>query len=44
MATSQTKRVLELIKRFNNGNTICIDRLINDPSWYNDGVNDPKLP
>jgi len=42
MATSQTKRVLELIKRFNNGNTICIDRLINDPSWYNDGVNDPK--
>ncbi len=32
MATSQTKRVLELIKRFNEGQKICIDNLQREPA------------
>ena len=41
MATSQTKRVLELIKRFNEGQKICIDNLQRDPAWWNDVRNEP---
>ena len=40
MATSQTKRVLELIKRFNEGQIICIDNLLTDPVWWNDVRNE----
>lgn len=32
--TNQTSRVLELIKRFNNGEKVCIDRLKDDSLWY----------
>ena len=28
MKSNQTKRVLELLKRFNNGEVVCIDRII----------------
>ena len=35
MATSQTKRVLELIKRFNDGEKIYIEALQNDINWWN---------
>jgi predicted DNA-binding transcriptional regulator YafY len=31
--TNQTARVLELLKRFNNGNIINIDDLLRDPLW-----------
>ena len=41
MATSQTKRVLELIKRFNEGQKICIENLQRDPAWWNDVRNEP---
>lgn len=41
MATSQTKRVLELLKRFNDGKTICIEALQNDPDWWNDTRQEP---
>ena len=40
MATSQTKRVLELIKRFNEGQKICIENLQRDPAWWNDVRNE----
>ena len=36
MATSQTKRVLELIKRFNDGEKVYIEALQNDINWWND--------
>jgi len=36
MATSQTKRVLELLKRLNNGKTVCIEALQGDMNWWND--------
>lgn len=32
--TNQTVRVLELLKRFNNGQKVCIDGLSNDVLWY----------
>ena len=35
MATSQTKRVLELIKRFNDGEKVYIEALQNDINWWN---------
>jgi len=34
--TNQTGRVLELLKRFNNGQLICIDQLEQDELWMND--------
>jgi len=34
MATSPQARVLELLKRFNNGQKIGIDALQNDPIWF----------
>lgn len=34
MATGPQARVLELLKRFNDGQLICIDALANDPLWY----------
>lgn len=33
MATNPQARVLELLKRFNNGEIVCIDVLLNDPMW-----------
>ena len=33
MATNQTARVLELLKRFNNGQKVCIEALQNDALW-----------
>ena len=41
MATSQTKRVLELIKRFNDGQKVYIEALQNDPNWWNDTRQEP---
>ncbi|MCT7646416.1 WYL domain-containing protein [Aliarcobacter butzleri] len=41
MATSQTKRVLELIKRFNNGQKVYIEALKNDSNWWNDNKQEP---
>jgi len=32
--TNQTTRVLELLKRFNNGQTVCIDSLATEDLWY----------
>lgn len=34
MATNQTDRVLELLKRFNNGQKVCIESLQQDEMWY----------
>lgn len=34
MATGPQARVLELLKRFNDGKIICIEALANDPLWY----------
>ena len=31
---NQTQRVLELLKRFNDGNKVCIESLSNDPLWF----------
>lgn len=31
--TNQTARVLELLKRFNNGQKVCIESLQNEPMW-----------
>ena len=49
MATNQTERVLELIKRFNNGQKICIDELIEDAHnegptnlWYQENYKKKK--
>ncbi|CAA6818180.1 MAG: Unknown protein [uncultured Sulfurovum sp.] len=33
--TNQTSRVLELLKRFNNGQKVCIETLQNDDLWLN---------
>ena len=33
MTTNQTARVLELLKRFNNGEKVCIDTLMYDEIW-----------
>lgn len=33
MTTNQTARVLELLKRFNDGKTITLQTLLNDPMW-----------
>lgn len=33
MATNPQARVLELLKRFNNGQKVCIEQLQNDPVW-----------
>ena len=33
MATNPQARVLELLKKFNNGEKVCIDVLKNDPMW-----------
>ena len=33
--TNQTQRVLELLKRFNNGQKVCIESLKNDMLWEN---------
>lgn len=41
MATSQTKRVLELIKRFNDGEKVYIEALQNDSDWWNDTRQEP---
>ncbi|MCT7521130.1 WYL domain-containing protein [Aliarcobacter cryaerophilus] len=41
MATSQTKRVLELIKRFNDGQKVYIEALQNDINWWNDARQEP---
>ncbi len=41
MATSQTKRVLELLKRFNDGQKVYIEALQNDPNWWNDNKQEP---
>ena len=41
MATSQTKRVLELLKRFNDGQKVCIEELQNDINWWNDTRQEP---
>ena len=32
--TNQTTRVLELLKRFNDGQTVCIDALATQDLWY----------
>ena len=32
--TNQTTRVLELLKRFNDGQTVCIDTLATEDPWY----------
>ena len=34
MATGPQARVLELLKRFNDGKLVCIESLANDPLWY----------
>jgi len=34
MATNPQARVLELLKRFNNGHTVGIESLQNDPMWF----------
>lgn len=34
MATGPQARVLELLKRFNDGKMVCIESLSNDPLWY----------
>jgi len=34
MTTNQTARVLELLKRFNSGQKVCIDALQNDDMWF----------
>ena len=34
MATNPQARVLELLKRFNNGDKVCIETLQNDTIWY----------
>ena len=34
--TKETTRVLELLKRFNDGQTVCIEQLLKDPVWFND--------
>ena len=34
MATSPQARVLELLKRFNDGKKVCIESLQNDTMWY----------
>lgn len=34
MATNPQARVLELLKRFNDGKKICIQSLQYDPMWY----------
>lgn len=34
MTTNQTARVLELLKRFNNGEKISIEALSNESLWY----------
>lgn len=34
MTTNQTARVLELLKRFNNGEKVCIGTLQQDSLWY----------
>ena len=31
--TNQTARVLELLKRFNNGRVVTISELLTDPLW-----------
>lgn len=41
MATSQTKRVLELLKRFNDGKIVCIEALQSDMDWWNDTRQEP---
>lgn len=35
MATNPQARVLELLKRFNDNNVVCIEDLQNDPMWNN---------
>ncbi len=34
MATNPQARVLELLRRFNDGQKVCIETLTNDPMWY----------
>jgi len=41
MATGPQARVLELLKRFNNGQKVCIESLQNDPLWY--GISDRTI-
>ena len=41
MATNQTKRVLELVKRFNDGQKVYIEALQNDINWWNDTRQEP---
>jgi len=36
--TNQTTRVLELLKRFNNGQKVCIEALQNDTLWYGKSI------
>ncbi len=39
--TNQTVRVLELLKRFNDGQKVCIETLQNDPLWWSDKTQEP---
>lgn len=39
--TNQTTRVLELLKRFNNGQKVCIESLQNDSLWWSDAKQEP---
>ena len=41
MKTNQTTRVLELLKRFNSGQKVCIETLQSDPLWWNECKNLP---
>lgn len=41
MATKETKRVLELLKRFNDGQKVSIESLQNDIYWWNDSKQKP---
>ena len=39
--TNQTVRVLELLKRFNDGQKVCIESLQNNPLWWSDKTQEP---
>lgn len=40
-STNQTERVLELLKRFNDGQTVCISALQDDIFWWSDKTQEP---
>ncbi len=39
--TKETARVLELLKRFNDGKKVCIEQLRQEPLWFNDSTGKP---